>query len=316
MGKTLAFKGDTPTEKVVANSVTYPKRITIDTEKGIKTTSEVTFADVISLCLNAIVSNAFRVVDFTVVNESKAKAGEPATMPVEELAEYMESVRKNVTQYLYDQMNGAFTQALNTFAPDIALHPGLTELAILKAEDELIAQYFEQLPPDTLESAKAEAEKLFAQSRRRLLQKIADINAEQEALQFTPATEEEIREEERRRAVRIMKAHEEEEDSVSEEDLAWAKQYLIDNPLPCMTPAVEPEDTTSHWQEATKDGKDILICYHCGFEIEPDEVLPLVCPVCSREMVPTYEATPTKAELDDCGALCSQCEHDVCKKGN
>lgn len=32
------------------------------------------------------------------------------------------------------------------------------------------------------------------------------------------------------------------------------------------------------------------------------------------EEVPTYEVTPTK-ELDDCGAICEQCENEVCKKG-
>ena len=282
MGKSLNFpNGDKPavkpvTEKVVANSVTYPKRITIDTEKGVKTSGEVTFADVISLCLNAIVSNALRVVDFTVVNESKAKAGEPATMTVEELAEYMESVRKNVTQYLYDQMNGAFTQALNTFAPDIALHPGLTELAILKAEDELIAQYFEQLPPDTLESAKAEAEKLFAQSRRALLQKIEDKKAAEEALNFTPATPEEIEEETTKRALRIIERFNEEEDSVTEQELAWAKEWLTNHSLPCMEPAVDPEVKT--------DGTN--------FEI-------VAKPPLTNE---------------ECGAICSQCENEVCKK--
>lgn len=281
MGKSLNFpKGDTPpvkpvTEKAVANSV---KRITIDTEKGIKTSGEVTFADVLSLCLNAIVSNAFRVVEFTVLNESKAKPGEEPSMTVEELADYMVSVRKTMTQYLYDQMNASFTQAMETFAPDISMHPGLTELAILKAEDEIIAEYFEQLPADTLASAKAEAEKLFAQSRRALLQKIEDKKAAEEALNFTPATPEEIEEETTKRALRIIEMFNEEEVSVTEQELVWAKEWLTNHPLPCMEPAVDPEVKT--------DGTN--------FEI-------VAKPPLTNE---------------ECGAICSQCEHDVCKKGN
>ena len=273
MGKSLNFpKSDTPkTDKVVANSVVYAKRITIDTEKGIKTSGEVTFSDVLNLCLNAIVANAFRVVDFTVVEESKAKPNEEPTMTAEELSEYMVSIRKNVIQHLYDMMNESFSTALATFAPDLQLHPGLTELAILKAEDELIAQYFEQLPPDTLESAKAEAEKLFAQSRRALLQKIEDKKAAEEALTFTPATPEEIEEETTKRALRVIERFNEEEDSVTKQELAWAKEWLTNHPLPCMEPAADPEVKT--------DGTN--------FEIV---------------------AKPSLTN-EECGAICSQCEN-------
>lgn len=255
MAKPLKFPtGEAP--KAVANSVVYPKRITIDTEKGIRTSGDVTFLDVLNLCLNAIVANAFRVVDFTVTNEAK----EHTDKTEEELADYMVSVRKNVVSHLYDKMNESFTSTLATFAPDLHQHPGLTELAIMKAEDELIEEYFASLPPDTLESAKEEAQKVFEQSRRALLQKIADNKAAAEQFQaLTP---------EQDAALHVLV-----DEEATEEAKEQAKAYIAANPLPCMTPAVEPGETVEH-----------------------------------------FERTPSKEELDDCGAICSQCENETCKK--
>ena len=76
--------------------------------------------------------------------------------------------------------------------------------------------------------------------------------------------------------MRIIKAYEDKEDWVLEKDLAWAKEWLTNHPLPCMEPAVDPEVKT--------DGTN--------FEI-------VAKPPLTNE---------------ECGAICSQCEHDVCRK--
>lgn len=262
MGKTVQF----PT-KAVPNSVSYSKRITIDSVKGNRVSEGVTFTDVLNLCLNAIVSNAFNVVAITTETHAETLAPD-----VENRDKQIEAMRRAVTEHLYDLMNSMFSSTLEAFAPEIAKHPGLTELAIMKAEDEIVAAYLEGLPEEEREAATKAAMEIADQSRRALLQKIADKAAEEAALEFVPATEEQILEEDRKRAVAVLKQHNIEEDSVIKEELDWASLFLLEHPLPCMTPAVEPGE------------------------------------------VPTYEVTPTKEDLANCDAVCSQCTNEPCVK--
>ena len=260
MGKVTRF----PTEKAVPNSITYPKRITIDSVKGIRVSDNVTFTDVLDLCLNAIVSNAFKVVELTVLDHQNTLDKSPAADTAEGVAAKLAAMRKAVVEHLYDKLNGAFTYSLEIFAPDIARHPGLSDLAIMKAEDEIIAAYLDSLPEEEREAAAKAVVELAGESKRKLMQRIAEINEEraQAEASFVPLTPEQDK------AIHTLA-----DEEATAEEQAEAKAYLEANPLPCMTPAVEPDAE-----------------------------------------VPTYEVTPTKAELDDCGAICSQCENEACKK--
>ena len=255
MSKSVRF----PT-KPVANSINYPKRITIDEVKGTRITGDVTFTNLLDLCLGAVVSNAFHVVELTVDDHKNELDEGPAMESAESMDKKLDAMRRAVTEHLFDQMNAAFTKALSMFAPDIAQHPGLTALAIQKAEDEIITAYLESLPEEEREAAKKTSEELMGQSKRKLLQRIDEINTP--TMEFVPLTQEQDA------ALKVLA-----DEEATEEAQAQAKAYLEANPLPCMTPAVEPGET-----------------------------------------IPTYEATPSKEELDVCGEICSACELEECKK--
>lgn len=255
------INGGTTVANTVLNFINNTKRITIDEKEGFKSRGDVTFKDVIDLCLNAIVSNALKVVELAVMAHDKQYReinGQPADL------NELYAQRKALTAHIYDQMNIAFQQTLETFAPDISAHPGLTELAILKAEDDIINAYLASLPEDQVDAARKAAEEMLAQSKRKLLQHIEDINQKKEAADaaFTPLTPEQDK------ALHVLADPE-----ATEEDRAAAEAVIAEHPLPCMTPAVE-----------------------------------------QGEEVPEFTATPSKAEFDDCGAICSQCENEVCKK--
>lgn len=296
MGKTLKISnGDSPavkpqTKKVVANSIVYPKRIVIDEVKGFTATGDVTFVDLLNLCLNAIVSNGFKVIETTVFEESKAKPGEEATMTKQELEDYLVAVRKNVTAYLYDKMNEAFSDALGILAPDIQQHPGITEIAIMKCEDELIRDYLASLPEEQREVAQKEAEKLLEQSKRALLQKIKDQKQATPAETFVPLTPEQDA------ALKIL-ADEDATDEAKEQ----AKAYIAANPLPCMTPARDPEaPTVIPVAEPSQEELDV-----CGEQHAKCQ------PVISEdgkaiEIVAKPSAT--------CEGICAMCSNDPCLK--
>ena len=257
------INGGTTVANTVLNFINNTKRITIDSVKGIRVSDNVTFTDVLDLCLNAIVSNAFKVVELTVMEHDQELDKSTAVESVESRIAKLNAIRKAVTEHLYDKMNESFTYTLEVFAPDIARHPGLSDLAIMKAEDEIIAAYLDSLPEEEREAAAKAVVELAGESKRKLMQRIAEINearAQQEAA-FVPLTPDQDK------AIHTLA-----DEEATEEEQEAAKAYLAENPLPCMVPAVEPDAE-----------------------------------------VPTFEVTPTKEELDDCGAICSQCENEACK---
>lgn len=205
MGKVSQFRG-----KVVPTNVTYSKKITIDSVKGTRVSGDVTFSDVLDLCLGAIVSNAFKVVELVVQEQVQNLGAENPGATKEELIAKGDVLRRQVVEHFYDQMNGAFTYCLEVFAPDIAQHPGLTDLAIMKAEDEIIAAYLDSLPESEREAAAKNVVELNEISRRKLMQHIEDAKAEESPITFTPATPEEI-EAEKAKAAALQMEYERDE---------------------------------------------------------------------------------------------------------
>ena len=193
MGKVSKFpQHPMPVEKPVKNSIEYPKRVTIDSLKGTRTSDNVVFTDVMNLCLGAIVANAIKVVELSIMDYVKELDAAPEMSTTEDRDKKLAAVRRKLTEHMYDQMNSGFAYALEMFAPDIAQHPGLTDLAVMKAEDEIIAAYLAELPEAEREAATVAAQELREASKRKLLQMIADKKADEEAIQFTPLTEEEL----------------------------------------------------------------------------------------------------------------------------
>ena len=273
-------------DKVVANSITCPKRITIDEVKGTRITGDVTFTNVLDLCLGAIVQNAFHVVELTVADHAKSLDASPARDPQEIREKKIDAMRKAVTEHLFDQMNTAFSTALGMFAPHIVQHPGLTELAIQKAEDEIITAYLESLPEDEREAATKAAGELMSQSKRKLLEKIAAIDEMRlkEEAAFVPLTPEQDA------ALKVLA-----DEDATEEAQTQAKAYLEANPLPCMTPAVEPGDTFS--LEVTPSPEELEaagdICGACGITDDGER-----CKACAKVAEPVTPAAKILSGLE------------------
>lgn len=221
MGKSIKFpKTERPEEikPAVPNSIEYPKRITIDTAKGIRTSDNVTFTDVVNLCLNAMVSNAIKVVMLTMEDHERNLQNDGKEITPETL----DAMRHGVTEHLYDHMNMAFTDALHIFAPEIQAHPGLTELAIQKAEDELITDYLNNLPPDELAGAVEKVNTMLKDSRRKLLQDIETRKTLERKIDesFIPLTPEQDA------AIKVLA-----DEDATEEALIEAREYLDANPV-------------------------------------------------------------------------------------
>lgn len=191
-----------PTPPTRINAV--PKHITIDEYKGTRTSGGVNFDDLLNLCLNSIVSMAIRIVIEALKEEDTEK------------------VKQVMTEYLYDQMNAAFTRALQTFAPEIVAHPGLTELAIQKAEDEIINAYLASLTPEELAAAEEGVAQLRAESKRKLMQRIAERNAllQMQRDNFVPLTPEQD-----------AALHTVVNEEATAEEIAAAEDYLKEHPL-------------------------------------------------------------------------------------
>jgi len=91
--------------------------VTQDGKLHIETTKDYSINDFTLLLLNAVLTSARDAI-------SQAPAGKE------------EDYKKNV----YDMLNLRFTGVLETLAPEYELRPGLTEEAIMKAENEMMAE--------------------------------------------------------------------------------------------------------------------------------------------------------------------------------
>ena len=232
MGKVKPFP-----KKIVENSIRYPKRIVIDEVKGTRITGEVTFTVLLDMCLNTIVANAFHVVELSVLDRKNDMDENPVKDPAEVIVAKLNTMRKACTEHLFDQMNAAFTKALCMFAPDIVQHPGLTELAIRKAEDEIITAYLDSLPEEEREAAVAKANDMLAQSRRKLLAQIEENN--KQTTVFEPLTEDQTK------ALEIFNRCDADEDSVTQEEMDWARGVsfpMRPNPDLLQLPGLEPAE--------------------------------------------------------------------------
>jgi len=122
----------------------YKRAVTITEENkkiSFKLSGEVTVEDLILMC-NTVILGAMKQ---TVENYSKVLQAS-VIGPVQDQA--LTGKLRELKEMLYDFYNVNASVLLSNFAPELELRPDLTEQAILKAENELIEQKYEELKKD------------------------------------------------------------------------------------------------------------------------------------------------------------------------
>lgn len=122
----------------------YKRAVTITEENNklsFKLSGEITVEDLIIMC-NTVILGAMKQ---TVENYSKVLQAS-VIGPVQDKA--LTDKLRELKEMLYDFYNVNASVLLSNFAPELELRPDLTEQAILKAENELIEQKYEELKKD------------------------------------------------------------------------------------------------------------------------------------------------------------------------
>lgn len=122
----------------------YKRAVTITEENkklSFKLSGEVTVEDLIIMC-NTVILGAMKQ---TVENYSKVLQAS-VVGPVQD--QTLTDKLRELKEMLYDFYNVNASVLLSNFAPELELRPDLTEQAILKAENELIEQKYEELKKD------------------------------------------------------------------------------------------------------------------------------------------------------------------------